>query len=85
MCGRRRQVGVGYSTPAANAPAVDVVITSEQQEMNGVLDAPEYVVDAAAAGCPRGWIMLGHNVSEEAGMLELANRSRVSCRKYRCS
>ena len=68
----RIQLGVGYATPAANVPDVDVVISGEQQEVDGVLDAPEYVADAAALGLPRGWIMLGHNVSEEAGMLEMA-------------
>lgn len=68
----RIQLGVGYATPAANAADVDVVISGEQQEVDGVLDSPEYVVDAAALGVPKGWIMLGHAVSEEAGMLEMA-------------
>ena len=27
---------------------------------------------ASLGSIPRGWIMLGHNVSEEAGMLEMA-------------
>jgi putative NIF3 family GTP cyclohydrolase 1 type 2 len=69
----RIQLGVGYATPAANTPDVDVVISGEQQEVDGFLDAPEYIADAAALGLPRGWIMLGHNVSEEAGMLEMAD------------
>jgi putative NIF3 family GTP cyclohydrolase 1 type 2 len=68
----RIQLGVGYATPAANVPDVDVVISGEQQELDGFLDAPEYIVDAAAIGRPKGWIMLGHNVSEEPGMLEMA-------------
>ena len=68
----RIQLGVGYATPAPNAPDVDVVISGEQQEVDGVLDAPEYIADAAALGMPRGWIMLGHNASEEPGMLEMA-------------
>ena len=68
----RIQLGVGYATPAANVPDVDVVISGEQQEVDGFLDAPEYVADAAALRLRRGWIMLGHNVSEEAGMLEMA-------------
>jgi putative NIF3 family GTP cyclohydrolase 1 type 2 len=68
----RIQLGVGYATPAANAADVDVVISGEQQEVDGFLDGPEYVVDAAALGIPKGWIMLGHAVSEEAGMLEMA-------------
>lgn len=68
---RRVQLGVGYATPVANDPDVDVVISGEQQEVDGVLDGPEYVLDAAALGVPKGWIMLGHAVSEEAGMLEM--------------
>lgn len=68
---RRIQLGVGYATPAANAAGVDVVISGEQQEVDGFLDSPEYVLDAAALGVPKGWIMLGHAVSEEAGMLEM--------------
>lgn len=68
----RIQLGVGYATPAVNSPDVDVVISGEQQEVDGVLDSPEYVLDAVALGVPKGWIMLGHAVSEEAGMLEMA-------------
>lgn len=67
----RIQLGVGYATPAVNAADVDVVISGEQQEVDGLLDSPEYVLDAAAFGIPKGWIMLGHAVSEEAGMLEM--------------
>jgi hypothetical protein len=51
---------------------VDVVISGEQQEVDGFLDGPEYALDAAALGIPKGWIMLGHAVSEESGMLEMA-------------
>ena len=68
----RIQLGVGYATPAVNGTDVDVVISGEQQEVDGVLDSPEYVLDAAALGIPKGWIMLGHAVSEESGMLEMA-------------
>jgi putative NIF3 family GTP cyclohydrolase 1 type 2 len=77
---RRVQLGVGYATPAANAADIDVVISGEQQELDGVLDSPEYVLDAAALGIPKGWIMLGHAASEESGMLEMAHwiRSFVS-------
>jgi putative NIF3 family GTP cyclohydrolase 1 type 2 len=70
---RRIQLGVGYATPAVNAADVDVVISGEQQEVDGFLDSPEYVLDAAALGIAKGWIMLGHAVSEEAGMLEMAD------------
>jgi putative NIF3 family GTP cyclohydrolase 1 type 2 len=69
----RIQLGVGYATPAVNSADVDVVISGEQQEVDGVLDSPEYVLDAAALGIAKGWIMLGHAVSEEAGMLEMAD------------
>jgi putative NIF3 family GTP cyclohydrolase 1 type 2 len=69
----RIQLGVGYATPAANTSDVDVVISGEQQEVDGFLDGPEYVLDAAALGIPKGWIMLGHAVSEEAGMREMAD------------
>jgi putative NIF3 family GTP cyclohydrolase 1 type 2 len=69
---RRILLGVGYATPAVNAPDVDVVISGEQQEVDGFLDSPEYVLDAATLGIAKGWIMLGHAVSEEAGMLEMA-------------
>lgn len=68
----RIQLGVGYATPAVNSRDVDVVISGEQQEVDGFLDSPEYVLDAAALGIAKGWIMLGHAVSEEAGMLEMA-------------
>ena len=68
----RIQLGVGYATPALNNPEVDVVISGEQQETDGTLDSPAYVLDAMSLGIAKGWIMLGHTVSEEAGMLEMA-------------
>ena len=68
----RIQLGVGYATPAVNNPDVDVVISGEQQETDGTLDSPEYVLDAVTLGINKGWIMLGHAISEEAGMLEMA-------------
>jgi putative NIF3 family GTP cyclohydrolase 1 type 2 len=68
----RVQLGVGYATPAINNAEIDVVISGEQQESDGALDSPAYVLDAAAIGRPKGWIMLGHAISEEAGMLEMA-------------
>ena len=68
----RIQLGVGYATPPIHSPDIDVVISGEQQETDGVLDGPSYVMDAAALGINKGWIMLGHTVSEEAGMLEMA-------------
>lgn len=68
----RVQLGVGYATPAINTADVDVVISGEQQESDGAFDSPAYVQDAVALGVTKGWIMLGHVVSEEAGMLEMA-------------
>jgi putative NIF3 family GTP cyclohydrolase 1 type 2 len=68
----RLQIGVGYATPPINNPDVDVVVSGEQQESDGFLDSPAYVLDAETLGIPKGWIMLGHNVSEEQGMLEMA-------------
>jgi putative NIF3 family GTP cyclohydrolase 1 type 2 len=68
----RIQLGVGYATPALNNPDVDVVISGEQQEADGALDSPGYVLDAVTLGLAKGWIMLGHAISEEPGMLEMA-------------
>jgi putative NIF3 family GTP cyclohydrolase 1 type 2 len=69
---RRILLGVGYATPAVNGADVDVVVSGEQQETDGTFDSPEYVLDAASLGIAKGWIMLGHSISEEQGMLEMA-------------
>ena len=42
------------------------MISGEQQETDGALDSPEYTLDAATLGVAKGWIMLGHAISEEA-------------------
>ena len=68
----RIQLGVGYATPAIHNSEVDVVISGEQQEADGALDSSEYVLDAVTLGINKGWIMLGHAISEESGMLEMA-------------
>jgi putative NIF3 family GTP cyclohydrolase 1 type 2 len=68
----RLQLGVGYATPNVSGPDIDVVVSGEQQESDGGLDSPAFVLDAATLGIPKGWIMLGHHVSEEQGMLEMA-------------
>lgn len=68
----RIQLGVGYATPPISHPEVDVVISGEQQEADGGFDGASYVLDAVTAGVAKGWIMLGHTISEEAGMLEMA-------------
>lgn len=68
----RIQLGVGYASPSLANPEIDVVITGEQQESDGALDSLAYANDAAALGIAKGLIALGHVVSEEAGMLEMA-------------
>jgi len=68
----RLQLGVGYATPAVNNAEIDVVISGEQQEADGALDSPAYVLDAVTLGMAKGWIMLGHAISEEPGMHEMA-------------
>jgi putative NIF3 family GTP cyclohydrolase 1 type 2 len=68
----RVQLGVGYATPPVQSAEIDVVISGEQQEADGGFDSPEYVLDAATLGIVKGWIVLGHAISEEAGMLEMA-------------
>ena len=45
----------------------------EQREIEGTFDSPEYVMDAATLGIPKGWIIIGHNTSEESGMQEFAD------------
>jgi putative NIF3 family GTP cyclohydrolase 1 type 2 len=68
----RIQLGVGYATPAVNTADVDVMISGEQQEADGAFDSPAYVLDAVTLGIAKGWIMLGHAISEESGMQEMA-------------
>ena len=51
---------------------IDVVVSGEQQETDGAFDSPEYVMDAVSLGLAKGWIMLGHAISEEPGMEDLA-------------
>lgn len=70
---RRIATGAGMATPAANLADVDVVIGGEQREIEGTFDSPEYVMDAATLGVPKGWIIIGHNMSEESGMQEMAD------------
>jgi hypothetical protein len=60
-------VGPGYATPRMT-PEVDVVIGGEQQEADGGFDNVEYVMDAVSLGMAKGIVMLGHVISEQAGM-----------------
>ena len=69
----RIAMGAGMATPPVNGADVDVVIGGEQREFDGAFDSPEYVMDAATLGVPKGWIILGHNMSEESGMQEMAD------------
>jgi putative NIF3 family GTP cyclohydrolase 1 type 2 len=62
-------LGPGYGIPALTS-AVDVVVGGEMSESGG---NTEYALDAAAAGQPRGVIMLGHMMSEDHGMQEVAD------------
>jgi putative NIF3 family GTP cyclohydrolase 1 type 2 len=68
---RRIQLGVGYATPMISQTDVDVIVSGEQQEADGGFDSPSYVLDAMTLGIAKGWIMLGHTLSEEQGMLEM--------------
>jgi putative NIF3 family GTP cyclohydrolase 1 type 2 len=69
-------VGPGYATPRM-AEGVDVVIGGEQQEADGAFDNIEYVMDAVALGMAKGVIMLGHVISEQAGMKDFGNWLRT--------
>jgi putative NIF3 family GTP cyclohydrolase 1 type 2 len=69
-------VGPGYGTPRITAEA-DVVIGGEQQEADGGFDNVEYVMDAASLGMAKGVIMLGHVISEQAGMEDYARWLRT--------
>ncbi len=69
-------IGPGYATPRMT-PEVDVVIGGEQQEADGGFDNVEYVMDAVSLGMPKGVIMLGHVISEQAGMEDFGNWLRT--------
>jgi putative NIF3 family GTP cyclohydrolase 1 type 2 len=66
-------LGPGYGMPVLTA-AVDVVVGGEVSEAGG---NAEYALDAAAAGQPRGMIVLGHMMSEDHGMQEVAEWLRT--------
>ena len=48
------------------------MISGEQQESDGTFDSPAVRDRRGTLGIAKGWIMLGHTMSEEAGMLEMA-------------
>jgi putative NIF3 family GTP cyclohydrolase 1 type 2 len=66
-------LGPGYGIPALSA-TVDVSIGGEISESGS---NTEYALDAAAAGQPKGMIMLGHMMSEDHGMQEVAEWLRT--------
>ena len=78
-------LGVGYASPPVNTPDIDVVISGEQQESDGTFDSPPYALDAVTLGIAKGWILLGHTISEEAGMLEMAQWIKGFVPESRCS
>jgi putative NIF3 family GTP cyclohydrolase 1 type 2 len=69
----RVALGPGYGIPALTAD-VDVSIGGETAESGG---NAEYALDAAAAGRPKGMIILGHMMSEDHGMQEVADWLRT--------
>jgi putative NIF3 family GTP cyclohydrolase 1 type 2 len=64
----RVALGPGYGVPALTT-SFDVAVGGEASESGG---NPEYLADAAAAGQPKGVILLGHMLSEDFGMFEVA-------------
>lgn len=65
----RIMLGPGYSLPALG-PSFDISIGGENPESGG---NAEYALDAAALGQPKGVIILGHMLSEDWGMREVAD------------
>jgi putative NIF3 family GTP cyclohydrolase 1 type 2 len=66
-------LGPGYGIPALT-PDVDVTIGGEIGEAGG---NTEYALDATSAGQSKGMIMLGHMMSEDHGMKEVAEWLRT--------
>jgi putative NIF3 family GTP cyclohydrolase 1 type 2 len=65
----RIALGPGYGVPALTQ-SVDVAVGGETPESGG---NAEYIADAAAAGQAKGVILLGHMLSEDFGMSEVAD------------
>src|SRR3954447_25060644 len=68
--------GMGYST-GRFSPDVDVVINGENPEAGNAYDPTEYALDAAFLGKNKAHIILGHAISEEPGMEDVANWLRT--------
>jgi putative NIF3 family GTP cyclohydrolase 1 type 2 len=69
----RVALGPGYGVPALTTN-FDVAVGGEAAESGG---NPEYIEDAAAEGQPKGVILLGHMMSEDWGMQEVAEWLRA--------
>lgn len=69
----RIALGPGYGVPALTT-SFDVSVGGEAPESGG---NAEYVEDAAANGQPKGVIVLGHMMSEDWGMREVADWLRA--------
>jgi hypothetical protein len=63
--------GMGYSSGRFSTE-VDVVINGENPETNNPYDPTAYALDAAFFGRNKGQIILGHAISEEPGMEDVA-------------
>jgi putative NIF3 family GTP cyclohydrolase 1 type 2 len=68
--------GMGYSSGRFSAE-VDVVINGENPEAGNPYDPTEYALDAAIFGKNKGQIILGHAISEEPGMEDVAEWLRT--------
>ena len=73
---RTGTAGMGYST-GRFSENVDVVINGENPEAGNPYDPTEYALDAAFLGKNKGQIILGHAISEEPGMEDVANWLRT--------
>ena len=69
----RVALGPGYGVPPLT-PAVDLSVGGESPEAGG---NAEYASDAAATGQKKGMILLGHMLSEDFGMKEVADWLRT--------
>lgn len=69
----RVALGPGYGVPPLTAD-IDVAIGGETAETGG---NTEYALDAAETGTPKGMILLGHMLSEDHGMKEVADWLRT--------
>lgn len=69
----RVALGPGYGVPPLTS-RVDVVVGGEIGEAGG---NAEFALDASSLGTPRGMILLGHLMSEDHGMQEVADWLRA--------